>query len=60
MDESQNRDYTRPRLRLSINMTYFILYVELKFLLRQICQVLSTDEDDEHFIELEEYMHSQE
>ena len=34
----------------SIIMTYFILYKELIFLLRQICQGLLTVGDDEHAI----------
>ena len=44
----------------SIIMTYFILYGELKFLLRQICLRLLTVVDDEHAIELEEYVRAQE
>ena len=37
-----------------MNMTYFFLYGEWKFLPRQICQSLFTAGDDGHAIELEE------
>ena len=39
----------------SIIRTYFFLYGELKFLLRQICRGLLAVRDDEHAIELKEY-----
>ena len=41
-------------------MIYFILYKELTFLLRKICPSLLTGGDDEHAIEIEEYVHAQE
>jgi len=41
-------------------MTYFVLYGELKYVLKQISPGLFTIGDDEHAIELEEYTCDQE
>ena len=45
---------------ISVIMTCFILYGELKSLLGQICPDLLTVGDDEHAIEIEEYVCAQE
>ena len=49
-----------PDQDISMIMTYFILYGVLRFLVRQICPGLVAVRDNEHAIEIEEYLRAQE